>query len=193
MGALKYDIQIFYLYVLWVCCEHAMILFLLRPTASKRPWLHWWLVFSMFSLVTFSDNISHISKPALFNRWPNCLFVCSSFSKGPPLVKDLHIFNLQLQAICIRSNMFQWIGLVASTKTCQQEHCHACPRAPPHDDKVTKVSCGKWLSLPCDFWIGYSFDWKVFWNVPFHQLVKTHPRYSGCLPSPISPSPIVPH
>ena len=28
----------------------------------------------------------------------------------PTVVKDLHIFNLQLQAICISSNMFQGIG-----------------------------------------------------------------------------------
>ena len=60
------------------------MLFVLRPTASKRPWLHWWLVFIMFSHVTFSDNISHISPRALCNRWPNCLFVSSSFRKGPP-------------------------------------------------------------------------------------------------------------
>ena len=37
MGALKYDIQIFYLYVLWVCCEHAMMLFVLTSTASNWP------------------------------------------------------------------------------------------------------------------------------------------------------------
>ena len=114
--------------LLWTCHDP------LSPEANgqQKAMTALVIVFRMFSLVTFSDNISHISKPALFNRWPNCLFVCSSFGKGPPLVKDLHIFNLQLQAICISSNMFQWIGLVASTKTCQQEHCHACPRAPPH-------------------------------------------------------------